>query len=314
MTRRGAGRVRGCLDAGGIFARADTPNMRSVSFLFVLLVSSLVVRAEVRVVGSDLLGKDFAAALTAYSTRNELGLTLSFTGSRTGIGELQAGRADLALVVFSPGEKPPAAPFIVLPVAYHTAVVVVPATLPLTQITFAQLNTIYGSDAQSGLKRWSDLGVTGEWAPRNILPNISGPGVGLTYDLFRYTVLTSPELKPTVGVQASLAESLIRIRGDEGGIAILPALPAKQPRLKTLLVARGAQDVAFGPTSDNVHSGDYPIRLPVYLVFRKDAAKALQPVLRYLLSEDAVPLWEEGGMVPLPIQVRNQQIFDLEVL
>lgn len=288
--------------------------MRFIPLLLAVLVSSLVARAEVRVVGSDLLGKEFTAALTTYSKRNDLGLTFSLTGSRTGLGQLQSGLADLGLVVLSPGEKPPGAPFVALPVAYHTAVVVVPASLPLTQITFAQLNAIYGDDAQSGLKRWNDLGVTGEWASRNILPNISGPGVGLTYDLFRYTVLTAPALKPTVGVQASLAESLTRIRGDEGGIAILPALPAKQPRLKTLLVARGAQDVAFGPTPDNVHSGDYPIRLPVYLVFRKDAAKGMQPVLRYLLSEDAVPLWEGAGLVPLPIQVRNQQIFDLEVL
>ncbi len=265
-------------------------------------------------VGSDLLGKDFTNALTAYSKRNELGLKLAMEGSRTGLEQLKAGQADLAVVMLSPGEKPPPAPFIALPVAYHTAVVVVPASLPLTQITIAQLNSIYGDDAQSGLKRWSDLGITGEWAQRNILPNILGPGGGLTYDLFRYTVLTAPALKPTVGVQASLTETLTRIRGDEGGMAIMPLLPANQPRLKTLLVARGSKDVAFGPTQENIHSGDYPIRLPVYLVFRKDGAKRLQTALRYLLSEDSVPLWEKAQLVPLPIQVRNQQIFDLEVL
>jgi len=32
------------------------------------------------------------------------------------------------------------------------------------------------------------------------------------------------------------------------------------------------------------------------------------------LSEDGVPTWEKARLVPLPIQVRNQQIFDLEVL
>jgi ABC-type phosphate transport system substrate-binding protein len=279
-----------------------------------LVCSLTVVRAEVRVVGSDLLGTDFADTLTAYSKRNELGLNLAMEGSRAGMEQLNAGLADLAVVVFSPGEKPPGAPYMALPVAYHTAVVVVPASLPLTQITISQLNAIYGDDAKSGLKRWSDLGVAGEWASRNILPNIAGPGGGLTYDLFRYTVLTTPALRPTVGVQAGVAETLARIRGDEGGMAIMPLLPPNQPRLKTLLVARRAQDVAFGPTAENIHSGDYPIRLPVYLVFRKDAAKRLQSTLRYLLSEDSVALWEKAQLVTLPIQVRNQQIFDLELL
>lgn len=285
------------------------------TFLLLALISSLgVVSADVRVVGSDLLGKDFTTALMAYSKRNDLGLKVSLDGSRAGLEQLQAGEAELGLVVFSPGETPPPAPFMTVKVAYHTAVVVVPATLPLTQITFAQLNAIYGDDSQSGVKRWTDLGVVGEWAHRNIQPNIPGPAGGITYDLFRYTVLTAPALKPTVSVQARLVESVTRIRGEEGGLAILPILPPNQPRLKTLLVARGPQDVAFGPTAENIHSGDYPIRLPVYLVFRKDAAKRLQTTLRYLLSEDATPLWENAQLVPLPIQARNQQIFDLEVL
>jgi len=288
--------------------------MRFTSLLLVLTFSYSVVCAEVRVVGSDLLGKEFEDTLMAYSKRNDLGLNLALEGSRTGLEKLKAGQADLAMVVFAPGETPPTDGFLAIPVAYHTAVVVVPSTLPLTQVTVAQLNAIYGDNSQSGLKRWSDLGITGEWASRNILPNIPGPGGGLTYDLFRYTVLSTPALRPTVGVQPGLTETLNRIRGEEGGVAILPVLPANQPRLKTLLVARGAQDVAFGPTQANIHSGDYPIRLPVYLVFRKDAAKRLQASLRYLLSEDGVPTWEKARLVPLPIQVRNQQIFDLEVL
>jgi phosphate transport system substrate-binding protein len=288
--------------------------MRFTYLLLTLLLVPLGQAADVRVVGSDLLGKNVTDALTAYSKRNDLGLALVLEGSRSGLLQLKAGQADLAMVVFPPGENPPEAPFVALPVAYHTAVVVVPASLPLTQIKFTQLNAIYGDDAQSGVKRWNDLGVTGEWANRNILPNIPGPSGGITYDLFRYTVLTAPALKPTIGVRSSLAETLTSVRGDEGGMAILPVLPPNQPRLKTLLVGRSEQDVAFGPTPENIHSGDYPIRLPLYLVFHKDSVKRLQTTLRYLLSEDAVPMWEGANLVPLPIQARNQQIFDLEVL
>jgi phosphate transport system substrate-binding protein len=272
------------------------------------------VHAEVRVVGCDLLGKGFSSELTAYSLRNDLDVKLDLTGSATGMEQLKMGAADLGLILFAPDDKKPEDQFMVVPVAYQTAVVVVPASLPLSQISYEQLSAIYGDQADFTIKRWGDLSVTGEWANRNILPNITGPGGGLSYDLFRYTVLRSPNLKPLVARQDSDKATLKRILGDEGGIAIMAMLPEKQSGLKALAVARKTNDVAFGPTSENVQSGDYPIRLPVYLVFKKSSAKHIQLVLRYLLSEEAVPLWKKAGLVPLPVQARNQQIFDLEVL
>jgi ABC-type phosphate transport system substrate-binding protein len=284
--------------------------------LLVLLFLSMLPAgwSEVRVVGSDLMGTAFISAVEAYSKRNDLGLKLNLEGSRSGIDDLLAGHADLGLIVFSPEEKVPEAPYISMVVAYHTAVVVVPANLPLSQISFTQLKAIYSDDAQSGLKRWGDLGVVGAWTHRSILPNITGPSSTLTYELFRHLVLDDAPYRPTVTVQSNANASLKRILGDEGGISVMPMLPPNQPRLKTLLVGRNPNDVAFGPTSDNIHSGDYPIRLPVYMVFRKDAAKRMLTTLRFLLSEEAIPLWRQAGFVPPPIQARNQMIFDLEVL
>jgi len=289
--------------------------MRFFTFFFLAVsLSFSPLRAEVRIVGSDLLGKDFVDALNAYSRHNDLGLKVDLMGSESGLEKLREGLADVGIIILTPNEKKPEPPFVVIPVAYQTATVVVPDSLPLTQITFDQLSGIYVDGADGTIKRWSDLGVTGEWANRNILPNITGPGGGLSYDLFRHTVLSAPALKPTVAVQDSVAATLQRITGDEGGIAVMPLLPDGRNGLKALLVGRRANDVAFGPTSDNLYTGDYPIRLPIYLVFKKSSAKNLQIVLRYLLSEDAVPLWKGAQLVPLPIQARNQQIFDLEVL
>jgi ABC-type phosphate transport system substrate-binding protein len=289
--------------------------MTRLPLLVLLFLSTLTAGwSDVRVVGSDLMGPAFISSVEAYSKRNDLGLNLNLAGSRSGLDDLLAGRADLGLIVFSPEEKTPEAPYVSMVVAYHTAVVVVPATLPLTQISFAQLKAIYSDDAQSGLKRWSDLGVVGEWTHRSILPNVTGPSATLTYELFRHLVLADAPYRPTVILQPNANASLERILGDEGGMAVMPMLPPNQPKLKTLLVGRNPNDVAFGPTSDNLHSGDYPIRLPVYMVFRKDAAKRMLTTLRFLLSEDALPLWQQAGLVPPPIQARNQMIFDLEVL
>ena len=288
--------------------------MRVVSLCILAVCLSASLRAEVRVVGSDLMGKDFGLSLTDYARRNDIGVKIDMAGSVRGLEQLQAGEADLGLLVFRPDEKLPNDAFVVLPVAYHTAVVVVPAALPLTQITFGQLNAIYADEADSNLKRWYDLGVVGEWATNNILPNITGPSDSVSYDLFRYTVLRKPVLKPTVSVQDTFDATLRRIIGQEGGVAIMPMLPENQVKIKAVLVARSPKDVAFGATEDNIHSGDYPIRLPVYLVFRKDKAKSMQVMLRYFFSEDAAAAWIKARLFPLPIQARNQQIFDLEVL
>lgn len=309
-----AGRVRGCLDPGAAFAGKLTTMRFLPLVLLAAALSFSSLRAEVRVVGSDLLGKDFAAALNDYSRRNDLGIKLDLAGSETGWEQLQQGRADIGFILLAPGEKKPEAPFVVLTAAYQTAVVVVPAALPLTQISFDQLNAIYNDGSESTIRRWGDLGVAGEWANRNILPNITGPEAGLSCDLFRYTVLRTPDLKPTVIMQKNEAATLKRITGDEGGIAVMPSLPVGQPTLKALLISRTTNDVAFGPTADNIQSGDYPIRLPLYVVFKKSSAKQLQLVLRYLLSDDALPLWKSARLVPLPAQARNQQVFDLEVL
>ncbi len=289
--------------------------MRFVTLFFLAVTLSLsFVRAEVRVVGCDLLGKDFSDALNAYSRRNDLGIRLDLAGSETGLEQLRMGTADLGIIFLSPEAKKPEDAFVVIAAAYQTCIVAVPASVPITQISFDQLNAIYADAADSSIKRWGDLGVTGGWENRGILPNITGPGGGLSYDLFRYTVMRTPSLKPTVAQQDSAEATLQRMLGDEGGIAIMALLPEKQRELKVLAVARKSTDVAFGPTAENIQSGDYPIRMPVYFVFKKSSAKKLQLALRFLLSEEAVPLWKGARLMPLTIQARNQQIFDLEVL
>ena len=268
--------------------------------------------ADLTVVGSDLLGEGFAKGVTDFARRIDLPVKLDLSGTRVGSERLQAGGADLGLFVFTAHETPPGDQFVSLPVAYHTAVVVVPADLMLTQLTVQQLRTIYGDSEASPYRRWFDLGVIGDWSSSSILPTISGSGGGLSFDLFRFSVLTSPKLRPTVTVTEDAAAALKRISGKEGGIAVVPVLPAGQKQLKALLLARGTTDVAFGPTPDNLHSGDYPIRLPLYLVFRKDATKRLLPLLRFLFSEDAVPLWQGAQLVPLPAQARTAAVFGLE--
>ena len=104
------------------------------------------------------------------------------------------------------------------------------------------------------------------------------------------------------------------MKTNDGALGILPNLPADNPELKVLLLTRDTGGVAFGPTPENVHTGDYPVRLPLYLVFQRAEAPNLSRVLKFLLSEDTAEALKVDGIVPLPRSVRNQEVFDLETL
>ncbi len=288
---------------------------RAVALLFGLLITLSSSFAEpIRLVGSDLVADALGPELKAFAAANELPLTVDLRGSRLGMETLTAGGADLGLVVLGAEDAPPGPEFANSVVGYLTTVVVVPASVPLTQIQFGQLAGIFGASEVTNLKRWSELGVTGSWGVRGITAVAVSRRGGLAVDLFRYQVLKTPDLKPTVVQFDDVARATGRISGEEGGIALLPSPPEEGGPLKVLLVAKGERDVAYGPTAENLHTGDYPLRIPVRLVFRKSEAKRLNFLIRHLLADETAPALLKAGVVPLPVQARNQLVFELENL
>ncbi|MDR1788811.1 MAG: substrate-binding domain-containing protein [Opitutaceae bacterium] len=276
-----------------------------------LLAGSLP--GQVKMVVSDILPASFAETVGRETHAGDQDVKVSLKGSRTGLLELKNGEAQFAVFVLKPGEQPPEGEIVSIVAAYQTAVAVAAATLPLTQVTFEQLDTIFCEDAPSSLKRWGDLGVPGLWVARPIQPVMAGPNTGLCFDLFRHTALRSANIKLGMPVLGTTDDVVAKLLSDEGGLAILPVLP-KNPRFKALLVAKDAQSRAYPPTPGAIHAGDYPIRLPIYMAFKKADSRRLFGIARFLLSEEGAEAWEAAGLVPLPVEARNKQILDIEVL
>lgn len=268
----------------------------------------------IRVVGSDLLGADFSAAVNDYAKRNEQELSLELEGSRQALSEIAAARADVAVLVLRPEEKPPEGMYRSVPFGYFTTVVLVPEALPVTQLSFSQLAGIFGANAGTNHVRWGELGVAGEAASRAIEPEAMAGGTGLSLELFRHLVLAGGALKPTVARQTTTAALLRKLSAaSAGSIALAGSLPARATGVRVLLVARGDQDVAFGPTPENVEAGDYPLRLTLWLVVRKDFVRAGGlDFLRFLLGDESADGLARAGLVSLPAPVRRQTTFDLE--
>jgi phosphate transport system substrate-binding protein len=288
--------------------------MKRFSVLTGFLLAALTAFAAepIKLVGSDLLAETTGAGLKSFAAGTDRELLLEMRGSRLGLDALKAGKGDLGLLVFAPDEPKPGPELVARVVGYMTAVFAVPESIPLTQLHFGQLAGVFGASEINSYKRWSDLGVSGDWSVRSITAVATSRRVGLAYDLVRYGVFQTPEFKSTVTVFDEKARAVSRIGGEEGGLLLLPSPPAEDSKLKVLLIAKGERDVAYGPTSENLHTGDYPLRLPVYVVFRQADAPRLNFLLRHLLADETAPSLIEAGVVPLPVQARNQLVFELE--
>lgn len=286
--------------------------MNALRLFLLLACGARLACAAIRITGSDLLGPAFSAELQAYARRAEIELTLDLAGSHAGWEALRAGRADMALLSFPPGATMPSAPYYCAPLAYHTAVVLVPATLPLEQISFEQLAGIFGLGTQAGLRRWGELGLTGEWSARPVAPLAIADREGLAQALFRHAVLADGAFQPAVSEFDAVDDLLARLTKVEGSIALAGVAIQGDAPVKALLIARDDRAVAYAPTPEAIHRGDYPLRWPVYVVFRRTDAPRLFALLRHILGDDVAEKLTQAGLTPVPREARNAQIFDLE--
>jgi len=303
--------IAGCIFARGCDAIAPAMHFRLLALARVcsglLLTVASGVAAELRVVGTDLLGVDFSKALYESAGRRDVPLALALDGSRPGLDQLKSGRAELALLVLPPGEERLVAEFETATLAYHRVLVLVPAASPLAQISVGQLGGVFGTGGSTGYTRWGELGLAGDWAGSAIASHAPAAGAGPTAEFFRAVVLHGGSFKSNVGRYDSLAELAPRLSGDSRAIA-LAAAPLPEARAgKIVPVSLRAGEPAYLPTPENLHSGDYPLRLPLQVVFRRESRRTVQPLLRFLFSDEAAPLLDQAGLVPLPAAARHQQ-------
>ncbi len=260
--------------------------------------------AELRVVGSDLLAPALPEALAAFARQEATAVRTDLRGTRPGLEELRAGRTELGLCFFPPGERPPSG-FISYVIGYHAVAVVVPTELPLSRITLDQLHAIFAADGAA--VRWEDIGVTGQNAARLIAPMALTPRAGLALPLFQRLVLHDAALKASVEHCASPEQLLARLRATGNSIGLAPALPAAaMPGLRILPVAESPQDAAHAPTAEALHGGRYSLRLPLLAVFRRADAARLLPLLKFLLGAEGVTALGRAGVVPLSEAERNR--------
>ena len=167
--------------------------------------------------------------------------------------------------------------YIELPVAYDgLAIVVNTKNTWASNITVAELKTLWGPDAQNKVTRWNQ--VRSSWPDREI--RLFGAGVDSgTYDYF--TEAINGKAKSSRGDFTSSEDDNVIVQGvssDELALGFLPLayVQANQERIKLVPVDDGKADNGAGaitPASQTVRDGTYqPLSRPLFIYVSRKAA------------------------------------------
>lgn len=278
--------------------------------LLLLLVSSLQAQ-EIRIAASDLLSDFIEKPLLDYGNDRAIEIDIDGIGSLPALDQLRANEIDLAVIAVPEGEEIPRQEFSVYPFAYDVAVVAVNANNPINEISLPQLGGIFGNEEELNYNSWGDLGLSG-WGSRSIKPFSGTAENSIALELFKYSVFRRGTMKSSVAmVNASEVEGLLD--SDSALIGVLSRIPTSQS-LKVLMLSPDSSSPAFGPTGDNVHFGDYPIRLPFYIVFKQSDQARLKPIVRLLLEDEVASELKNNHLMALPDTVRRKLLIDLDLV
>jgi ABC-type phosphate transport system substrate-binding protein len=280
--------------------------------LFLFAAASVVSASaeEIRIAASDLLAEYIVGPLDAYGAEHAIEFQVESIGSLPALDRLRSDEVDLAIIAVPQNATVPRDEFRVYPFAYDVAVVAVNEGNPIDEISMSRLGGIFGAGEELNYTSWGDLGLSG-WGNRSIKPIAGVIDESISLELFKFSVLRGGQMKTTVAeVKDSEVEGLLV--SDAASIAILPRLP-KSKKVKALMVSNAEDGPAFGPTEDNVHYGDYPIRLAFYVVYnQRDEARA-KVVLRVLMGNEIADSLRTNNLFALPDTVRRKLTIDLDL-
>ena len=284
---------------------------RILGLLGSLSLISLCGGEELRISVSDLMADSLEKHLTELADQNSFEITFTKEGSLPALERLASDESDIAVIAIPDGHAmPDATRYAVYPLAYLIAAIVVNDDNPLEEVTVSQLGGIFGSNEILDYKTWGELGLSG-WTGRSIKVIAAETGNSISNEIFKYTALNSKSFKSAVNmVDITSAEKAIA--SDVSCIGLL-SRKGDASQTKTLMISSDESLPAYGPSVDNVHYGDYPLRLPFYVVFEIANKKRIKPILSYLLSENCSKLLGESGFYVLPETVRGQFSFELNM-
>ena len=212
-------------------------------------------------------------------------------GSGTGISALINGTTDVCESSRSmkDSEKKQladktGAPPIEIPVAKDGLSVYVHESNPLTELTMAQLKSIFTGKVTS----WKELGG----ADAKIIPYSRENSSG-TYVFFKEHVLENADFTPRAQNMPGTAAVVNAVTKEKFGIGYGGAAYAKG--IKILKVKKDAAAPAIAPSDVTIKDGSYPLSRPLFFYLRNKPAGEFKSFIDWVLSPDGQGIVEKVG-------------------
>lgn len=270
------------------------------SVAFALLIPVFSFADPIRVAGSDLAEASLVAGLKEGPRPPGKDWVLKLEGTNPGLAALRSGSVEAAVVLLESLPTVTDAAIEFLPLAYRAPSIVVSSSNPIAQISLPALAAVVGEGEIENFLRWSELGLPGDWSARTISVHTGSVADPLLLEYIRLRVLKSARLKGSITSPATIESLLARLREDEAALGILSAPPSQMAGLRTVPVALANGEIAFGPTPDNVHAGDYPMRMVMAVAVARERTPRSNAALRVLLSDEMAQAFAAHGFVPVP--------------
>jgi len=207
-----------------------------------------------------------------------------------------------------------------VPVAVDALALYVHKDNPLASLTLPEVDAVFSSTRRCGAPRsidkWGGLGLTGDWARRDI-QLFGRNSVSGTYGYFKEQALCKGDFKNGVNEQPGSASVVQSVATSLNSIGY-SGIGYQTPSVRPVPLRREAGAEAIEATPETAVSGNYPLARLLYVYVNKHPNEPLGPLerefIRLIYSRNGQQIVLKDGFVPLPPKVieRQRDVHSLE--
>jgi phosphate transport system substrate-binding protein len=191
------------------------------------------------------------------------------------------------------------------PVEWKVAVdgisVIVHPSNPIKTLTVTQLKAIYNGS----YKNWENVG--GKDATIITYGRQSNSG---TYVYWQEHILQNQKYRTdmqSLNGNADIADAVARDPNAVGYVGVAYAA-ARKGEVKIIPVQAKADKPFYEPTAENIASGKYPISRYLFIYTNGVPTGGIREYLKFIIGDDGQKVAEEVEYIPLPLEIRQQQL------
>ena len=233
------------------------------------------------------------------------------TEGTSNLGPMSRKMKDKEIAAFEEkyGYKPTA-----VPVAIDALAVFTHKDNPIRGLSIDQVDAIFSSTRKCGANKdvvsWGDLGLTGEWARKDV-QLFGRNSVSGTYGYFKKKALCKGDFKSSVNEQPGSASVVQSVTQSLNGIGY-SGIGYKTTGVRAIPIAKSGSSEFVEATSESAISGKYPLARFLYVYVNKHPNKELSPLesefIKLVLAQEGQQVVVKDGYIPLPAKVAERTL------